>query len=74
MLNTINRLMEMDATELTPKEIDDLIEYYRKQRAQVELGVKPKKGTTAGGEAPVTLDLEKLGLIEAPKETFKRRI
>jgi len=41
ILETLNRAAE----ELTPSDIDSIIAYMRKQRANFEAGVKPKKET-----------------------------
>jgi len=65
-VNEIDTLMDLDPLELSSQDIDRIIEYQRKARANFEAGVKPKKGEA------VKIDLVKLGLVKAP-EPFKRR-
>jgi hypothetical protein len=62
----------IDATDMTDRNIDDIIAYMRKQRGMIEKGIKPKKA-----EGPKkTLDLAALGLtkrVEAPSEPPSKR-
>jgi hypothetical protein len=73
MSNEIDLLMDLDPTEMSAKNVDDIIEYMRKQRGFFEKGIKPKKA-----EGPKkTIDLASLGLskkaTEPPPEPMKRR-
>ena len=73
MSNEIDMLMDLDPTEMSSKDIDNIIEYMRKQRGFIEKGIKPKKA-----EGPKkTLDLAALGLTkkvaEPPPAPIKRR-
>lgn len=65
--NYLDWLMELDPLELSAQNIDDIIAYQRKARANHEAGVKPKKSDTAA-----KIDLNVIGLVttEAP---IKRR-
>lgn len=69
MSNNIDDLMSLDPLEMTPDDITSIIAYHRNNRANLELGVKPKKETGP----KVELDLVALGLTK-PKEPLKRRI
>lgn len=62
----MDRILE-DPTIATPQDIDQVIAYQRKYRAQFEAGQKPKKASTGA-----KLDLNLLGLMPAA-ETVKRR-
>lgn len=73
MSNEIDLLMDLDPTEMSAKNIDDIIEYMRKQRGNFEKGIKPKKA-----EGPKkTIDLASLGLskkaAEPPPAPMTRR-
>jgi hypothetical protein len=59
-INEIDRVMNLSADELTIKDKEFAIDYYRKLRASYEAGTKPAKK----GEV-VKVDLVKLGLIKA---------
>lgn len=61
--------MDLDPLELSSGDIDAIILYHRRNRANAEAGIKPKK--ESGPKR--TLDLAELGLkkIEAP---IKRRV
>jgi hypothetical protein len=64
--NYLDWLMSLDPLELSARNIDEVIQYHRRNRALVDAGVKPKKN-----EGP-KVDLEKIGLA-APKQVVKRR-
>jgi len=73
MTEEIDVLMDIDPTEMSAKNIDDIIEYMRKQRGFLEKGIKPKKA-----EGPKkSIDLAALGLSkkaeEPPPAPMKRR-
>lgn len=71
MPNEIDLLMSLDPLELSEQDLDKIISYQRKARANFEAGVKPKKGGADKIESSELLG--KLGLIKAP-EPIKRRI
>lgn len=75
--NTIDELMDRIDLSIaeggipSKTDIDAVIAYQRKMRANAEAGIKPKKGDS-GRE--VTLSLEQLGLgQEKPKISISRR-
>ena len=68
MPNEIDRLMDLDPLELSAQDIDSIIAFQRKARANWEAGVKPKKADKI--EASELLD--KLGMIK-PAVPIKRR-
>lgn len=76
MVNEIDALMDLDPLEMSDVDIDAIIAYQRKARANAESGVKPKKAGSSGPK--VTLDLAALGLLKTePKvagPSIKRRI
>lgn len=43
MANELDLLMDMDPLELSKQDIDKIIEYQRKARANFQAGIKPKK-------------------------------
>ncbi len=45
MANELDLLMDKDPLELSAQDLDDIIAYQRKARANFEAGVKPKKET-----------------------------
>lgn len=68
MANEIDELMSLDPLEMSARDIDQIIAYHRRQRANFEAGKKPEK--ESGPKK--TIDLEALGL--KPKaEPIKRR-
>lgn len=76
-MNDLDELMlRLDALDHTDpaswksKDIDDVIAYQRRVRAQRESGAKPKRGASA--EASKPLDLVALGLIKAPAKVVRR--
>lgn len=69
MSNEIDILMDLDPLEMTVTDIDAIIAYHRKNRANAEAGIKPKKETGPKQK----LDLVALGLIKAPT-LIKRRV
>lgn len=71
--NEIDLLMDIDPTEMSKRDIDDIITYIRQQRANFEKGIKPKKA-----EGPKrTIDLAALGIskkaTEPPPPPMSRR-
>ncbi len=71
----MQKLAELDAKDVglwVDKDIDIVIAYQRKFRAQKEAGVKPKKGTSDAPKAK--LDLAALGLIKKPEPMIRRKI
>jgi hypothetical protein len=56
---TISELFSRDPLSLTKPEIDGIIEFYRKKRAQFNLGIKDAGSSKNLGEK---IDLEELGL------------
>lgn len=73
MSTEIDVLMDLDPTEMSAKNIDEIIGYMRQQRANFEKGIKPRKA-----EGPKkTLDLSALGLskkaAEPPPAPMNRR-
>ena len=70
----IDRLMEIDPTELSRQDLDRIIAYQRKQRALREAGVKTKKPKM---EMPPGASLDELldSMPKPPPVTggFKRR-
>ncbi len=67
-MSDINELADRDPLSLSARDIDDIIAYQRKARANYEAGgkAKPEKST-------VKIDLVALGLVAKP-EPMKRRI
>lgn len=64
MMNEIDLLMDLDPTEMSAKDIDDIITYMRQQRGLLEKGVKLKKA-----EGPKkSIDLASLGLSKKKDE------
>jgi hypothetical protein len=69
MPNEIDELMNLDPLDLSAQDIDAIVAFQRKARANFEAGVKPKKET-----GPKTkLDLTSMGLVKK-LEPLKRRI
>jgi len=72
----MQKLAELDAKDVglwVDKDIDLVIAYQRKFRAQKEAGgVKPKKGDSGAPKAK--LDLAALGLIKKPEPMIRRKI
>ena len=71
-MTDLDELMSKDPLELSAQDIDDIIAYQRKFRAQREGGVKPKKGASDAPKAK--LDLAALGLIKKPEPMIRRKI
>lgn len=69
MSNEIDLLMDMDPLELSAQNIDAIIAYQRKAKANFDAGIKPKKG----GEDKISASdlLNKLGMV--PKAPVIRR-
>lgn len=58
MSNEIDILMDLDPLELSERNKEDIIAYFRKQRGNFESGVKSKKDSTP-------INLVELGLKKA---------
>lgn len=58
-MSDLDELMDRDPLELSSQDIDQIISYQRKHRANVAGGKKAKKDDGPG----VTLDLKALGLV-----------
>jgi len=43
LANEVDELMNLDPLEMTPANIDSIIAYHRKNRANAALGIKPAK-------------------------------
>lgn len=75
MANELDELMDKDPLSLSKQDIDAIIAYQRKARANYESGVKPKKGS---GEAVVPLGNIVASLLgqaaPTPAQTVKRRV
>lgn len=71
LMARLEALDSSDPASWKDKNIDDVIAYYRRNRAQREAGVKPKRGKVEG-EPKKTLDLVALGLMKKA-EPFARR-
>lgn len=69
MPNEIDALMALDPLELSAQDIDSIIAYHRKNRAIVESGGKPKRGTS--GPA---LTLADLNIAPKPLTMKKRKL
>ncbi len=69
MPNEIDDLMRLDPLELSAQDIDAIIAYQRRARAQFDSGVKPKRGSTA----PPT-SLADIGLIVKAPVIKKRKV
>lgn len=68
--NNIDELMSMDPLQMSAVDIDAIIAYHRRNRANAEAGVKPKKET---GPSP-KIDVAALGLSPVvTAEPIKRR-
>lgn len=71
-MNEIDELMNLDPLEMSARDIDSIIAYHRRNRANAEAGIKPKK--EIGPKQ--SLDLAALGLskpvVAAPP--MKRRV
>ena len=67
--NSIDTLMSLDPLMMTPDDITSIIEYHRRNRANHEAGVKPKKETGP----KIAIDLASLGLTKV-EEPIKRRL
>ena len=71
-MTDLDELMNKDPLDLTKSDIDSIIAYQRRFRADRESGVKVKRGSDGPKKK---LDLAALGLIKpkAPEATIKRR-
>lgn len=71
MTNELDELMSLDPLNYTTEDIDKIIAVHRRNRAQLEAGVKPKREKGPS----VKIDLAALGLGETkPKADIKRRV
>ena len=75
MSNEIDLLMDLDPTEMSTRDINDIIQYIREQRANFEKGIKPRKFES---KAKGKIDLAELGLTQpaapqAPAAPMSRR-
>lgn len=67
--NNVNELMNRDPLDLTPDDISSIIAYHRKNRANHEAGVRPRKEV-----GPVQkIDLAAIGIVKAPSAPVTRR-
>ena len=71
-MTDLDELMSKDPLSLSDQDIDDIIAYQRKARAQREGGVKPKKGVSDAPKAK--LDLAALGLVKKAEPMVRRKI
>ena len=71
MANEVDSLMDLDPLSLTAANIDDIIAYHRRNRANAAAGIKAKK------ETGPKIDISEImaGLTPAPKAaaTIRRR-
>lgn len=72
MSNEINDLMDLDPLSLTPDNIDSIIAYYRKSRAQFESGSRVKK--ESGPKLSLDGILDNLIPKTSPAQKVDRRI
>ena len=71
-MTDLDELMSKDPLSLSDQDIDEIITYQRKARAQREGGVKPKKGASDAPKAK--LDFAALGLIKKAEPMIRRKI
>lgn len=73
--NEIDLLMDRDPLELSKQDIDQIIAYQRKARANFEAGIKPTKPKPDKPEVKAKLAgiLAKLKPEKAPEQVIKRR-
>ena len=71
-MTDLDELMSRDPLELSSQDIDEIIAYQRKMRAQREGGVKVKKG--ASDTPKIKLDLAALGLVKKEEPMTRRKI
>lgn len=55
--SSIDVLMSLDPLEMSNQDLDAIIAYQRKAKANFDLGIKPKKGANAEGK---TIDLSQV--------------
>ena len=55
--NSIDVLMSLDPLEMSKQDLDAIIQYQRKAKANFDMGIKPKKGANAEGK---TIDLSQI--------------
>jgi hypothetical protein len=71
-LNSIDALMSLDPLDLSDKDIEAIIAYQRKARANLEAGIKPRRGTSE--RAKIDLDSVITSLTGGvPKPKVERR-
>lgn len=68
MTSELDDLMDQDPLSLSTQDLDKIIAYQRKARANFEAGIKPKKG----GAEPKKIDLVGLGLVPKPAGVDRR--
>ena len=73
MANLIDELMDLDPLSMTPDDISSIIDYHRRNRANHEAGVKPKKDTGPAAKIDLGALVQGMGLVK-PEGTFKRRV
>lgn len=79
-MNEINRLMEKFAKDYDEQDVADIIAYVRKQLAQYDAGIKPKRAEVEQLDmtqiiANITKTRTKITTVSAPpKANFKRRV
>lgn len=66
--NNIDALMDLDPLSMTPDDITEVIAHHRRNRANHEAGIKPKKESGPAAK----IDLAVLGLVKV-EEPIKRR-
>jgi hypothetical protein len=71
MSEEIDALMDIDPTEMSDGELDEIINYMRKQRGMIEKGIKPKKAE--GPKKKIDLAALGLGGTVEPPPPLKRR-
>ena len=71
--NNVDTLMDLDPLELTAENIDGIIAYHRKNRANAAAGIKPKR--EAGPKIDISAVMQGLVQGDAPKPaaTIRRR-
>lgn len=75
--NTLDMIMDRDPCELSSADLDAIIAYQRKYRANLEAGGAKPKRTTAAAKGAVKIDISALVKAVAPPtapNTMKRRI
>ena len=73
-MNTINKLMEKLAEDLTNEDIDEIIAYQRKQLAVYEGGGKPKREVESGEHVQLAIAklIESRTKVKPAKKMLRR--